>query len=54
VKGPGIEAVENKKEYDDLQMKMNLFYHEVNLHVQKIKLSTIESGQVIICGEREG
>jgi hypothetical protein len=22
--------------------------------VQKIKLSTIESGQVIICGEREG
>uniref|UniRef100_A0A8C7VDQ9 RNA helicase n=1 Tax=Oncorhynchus mykiss TaxID=8022 RepID=A0A8C7VDQ9_ONCMY len=48
VKGPGIEAVENKKEYDDLQMKMNLFYHEVNLHVQKIKLSTIESGQVCV------
>uniref|UniRef100_A0A8C8IWU4 RNA helicase n=1 Tax=Oncorhynchus tshawytscha TaxID=74940 RepID=A0A8C8IWU4_ONCTS len=43
-----IEAVENKKEYDDLQMKMNLFYHEVNLHVQKIKLSTIESGQVCV------
>ncbi|CDQ65338.1 unnamed protein product [Oncorhynchus mykiss] len=29
-------------------MKMNLFYHEVNLHVQKIKLSTIESGQVCV------
>ncbi|XP_038872845.1 putative ATP-dependent RNA helicase TDRD12 [Salvelinus namaycush] len=48
VKGPGIEAVENKKEYDDLQMKMNLFYHEVNLDVQKIKPSTIESGQVCV------
>lgn len=52
VKGPGIEAVENKKKYDDLQMKMNLFYHEVNLDVQKIKPSTIEAGQVIICVER--
>uniref|UniRef100_A0A4W5N9Z9 RNA helicase n=1 Tax=Hucho hucho TaxID=62062 RepID=A0A4W5N9Z9_9TELE len=48
VKGPGIEAVENKKEYDDLQMKMNLFYHEVNLNVQKIKPSTIEVGQVCV------
>lgn len=52
MKGPGIEAVENKKKYDDLQMKMNLFYHEVNLDVQKIKPSTIEAGQVIICVER--
>ncbi|XP_013981048.2 putative ATP-dependent RNA helicase TDRD12 isoform X1 [Salmo salar] len=48
VKGPGIEAVENKKKYDDLQMKMNLFYHEVNLDVQKIKPSTIEAGQVCV------
>uniref|UniRef100_A0A674AVB2 RNA helicase n=1 Tax=Salmo trutta TaxID=8032 RepID=A0A674AVB2_SALTR len=48
VKGPGIEAIENKKKYDDLQMKMNLFYHEVNLDVQKIKPSTIEAGQVCV------
>ncbi|CAB1322821.1 unnamed protein product [Coregonus sp. 'balchen'] len=48
VNGPGIEAVENKKAYDDLQVKMNLFYHEVNLDVQKIKPSTIEAGQVCV------
>ncbi|XP_034143978.1 putative ATP-dependent RNA helicase TDRD12 isoform X2 [Esox lucius] len=44
----GIEGTENKKEYDDLQVKMNLFYHEVNLDVQKVKPSSIEEGQVCV------
>ncbi|XP_066525360.1 putative ATP-dependent RNA helicase TDRD12 isoform X2 [Hoplias malabaricus] len=33
-------------EYEDLQAKMNLFYHDVNLDVQKIKLTALEEGQL--------
>ncbi|KAG9280909.1 putative ATP-dependent RNA helicase TDRD12 isoform X1 [Astyanax mexicanus] len=45
VKGPGMQA-ENPREYEDLQTKMNLFYHDVNLEVQEIKPTTLEEGQL--------
>ncbi|KAL0968592.1 hypothetical protein UPYG_G00268950 [Umbra pygmaea] len=48
VKGTGVEAAKSGKEYDDLQLKMNLFYHGVNLDVRKVKLSSIVEGQVCV------
>lgn len=45
VKGPGAQ-VESPQDYENLQVKMNLFYHNVNLDVQKVKPSSLEKGQV--------
>ncbi|XP_047675813.1 putative ATP-dependent RNA helicase TDRD12 isoform X2 [Tachysurus fulvidraco] len=43
VKGPG-----SSEDYKNLQVKMNLFYHDVNLDVQKVKPSSLEKGQVCV------
>ncbi|KAJ8002842.1 hypothetical protein DPEC_G00163170 [Dallia pectoralis] len=48
VKCQDIEAALNKNEYVDLQVKMNLFYHDVNLDMQKVKPSSVEQGQVCV------
>lgn len=45
VKGPGAET-DSPQDYENLQVKMNLFYHKVNLDVQKVKPSSLEKGQV--------
>ncbi|XP_072527941.1 putative ATP-dependent RNA helicase TDRD12 isoform X2 [Salminus brasiliensis] len=47
VKGPGMQA-ENLPEFENLQTKMNLFYHNVNLDVQKIKPAMLEEGQLCV------
>ncbi|KAL7867851.1 hypothetical protein SRHO_G00092350 [Serrasalmus rhombeus] len=47
VKGPDEQA-ESLHHYENLQAKMNLFYHEVNQDVQKIKPATLEKGQLIV------
>uniref|UniRef100_A0A3B4E274 RNA helicase n=1 Tax=Pygocentrus nattereri TaxID=42514 RepID=A0A3B4E274_PYGNA len=47
VKGPDEQA-ESFHQYENLQAKMNLFYHEVNQDVQKIKPATLEKGQLIV------
>ncbi|XP_072554532.1 putative ATP-dependent RNA helicase TDRD12 isoform X5 [Paramormyrops kingsleyae] len=46
VKGAGV-CVEDQ-EYQKLQVKMNLFYHEVNLDVQKLKPQLLEEGKVCV------
>lgn len=45
MKGPGGKA-ESPQDYGNLQVKMNLFYHKVNLDVQKVKPSSLEKEQV--------
>uniref|UniRef100_A0A4W4GT21 RNA helicase n=1 Tax=Electrophorus electricus TaxID=8005 RepID=A0A4W4GT21_ELEEL len=45
LKGPGLQG---ENEYNDLQVKMNLFYHEVDLDVQKVKPTTLEEGQLCV------
>lgn len=45
MKGPGVQ-VASQKEYDDLQVEMNLYYHDVNLDPQAVKLSSLKKGQV--------
>ncbi|XP_053341877.1 putative ATP-dependent RNA helicase TDRD12 [Clarias gariepinus] len=47
VKRPGVQ-VESPPDYENLQVKMNLFYHSVTLDVQKVKLSSLEKGQVCV------
>ncbi|XP_066568663.1 putative ATP-dependent RNA helicase TDRD12 [Amia ocellicauda] len=47
LKGVGDE-VKNPKEYDDLWVKMNLFYHQVNQDVQKITPTSLEKGQMCV------
>ncbi|KAK2834813.1 hypothetical protein Q7C36_015514 [Tachysurus vachellii] len=42
-KGPG-----SSQDYKNLQVKMNLFYHNVNLDVKKVKPSSLEKGQVCV------
>uniref|UniRef100_A0AAR2JQH6 RNA helicase n=1 Tax=Pygocentrus nattereri TaxID=42514 RepID=A0AAR2JQH6_PYGNA len=42
------EQAESFHQYENLQAKMNLFYHEVNQDVQKIKPATLEKGQLIV------
>ncbi|KAI4902699.1 hypothetical protein NFI96_028973 [Prochilodus magdalenae] len=39
---------ESPFEYEDLQAKMNIFYHEVNLDLQKLKPATLEEGQLCV------
>ncbi|XP_048829648.1 putative ATP-dependent RNA helicase TDRD12 isoform X2 [Brienomyrus brachyistius] len=46
VKGAGV-CVEDQ-EYEKLKVKMNLFYHDVNLDVQKLKPPLLEEGQVCV------
>ncbi|XP_034163027.2 putative ATP-dependent RNA helicase TDRD12 isoform X1 [Pangasianodon hypophthalmus] len=47
VKGPGVQ-VGGPQDYETLQVKMNLFYHKVNLDVQKVKPLSLEKGQVCV------
>lgn len=46
MKGPGVQ-VASQKEYDDLQLEMNLYYHDVNLDLQSVKPPYLKKGQVI-------
>lgn len=45
MKGPGVHA-KSPQDYENLQVKMNLFYNKVNLDLQKLKPSSLEKGQV--------
>lgn len=45
MKGPGVQ-VGSQKDYDNLQMEMNLFFHDVNLDPQSVKPSSLKKGQV--------
>ncbi|XP_076863509.1 putative ATP-dependent RNA helicase TDRD12 isoform X2 [Brachyhypopomus gauderio] len=47
LKGPGVQG-DSPEQYDDLHVKMNLFYHEVDLDVQKVKPTTLEEEQVCV------
>ncbi|XP_034540637.1 uncharacterized protein tdrd12 isoform X2 [Notolabrus celidotus] len=47
VQGPGGDAV-TAGQYDTLQVQMNLFYHDVTQDLQKLKLTSIEEGQVCV------
>ncbi|KAK3526224.1 hypothetical protein QTP70_017778, partial [Hemibagrus guttatus] len=47
VKGPGMKA-ESPQDYKNLQVKMNLFYHSINLDVQNVKPSSLVKGQVCV------
>ncbi|XP_067091248.1 putative ATP-dependent RNA helicase TDRD12 [Osmerus mordax] len=47
VKGPGI-PIESPKEYGELQVNMNLYYHAVNQDIQKIKPTSLAEGQVCV------
>ncbi|KAJ8407914.1 hypothetical protein AAFF_G00269580 [Aldrovandia affinis] len=47
LKGAGLQ-VESPKEYENLQVRMNLFYHEVSLDVQKIMLQSLAEQQVCV------
>ncbi|XP_062317020.1 putative ATP-dependent RNA helicase TDRD12 [Osmerus eperlanus] len=47
VKGPGI-PIESPKEYGELQVNMNLYYHAVNQDIQKIKPTSLAAGQVCV------
>ncbi|KPP73036.1 tudor domain-containing protein 12-like, partial [Scleropages formosus] len=44
VKGAGV-CVEDPKEYEELHIQMNLFYHKVNLDIEKMRLPSLEEGQ---------
>lgn len=45
VDGPGVQA-RSPQDYGNLQVKMNLFYRKVNLDVQNVKPSSLQTGQV--------
>ena len=47
MKGRGIPN-ESPKEYGELQVNMNLYYHAVNQDVKQIKPTSLAEGQVII------
>ncbi|XP_043083443.1 putative ATP-dependent RNA helicase TDRD12 [Puntigrus tetrazona] len=47
LKGPGVPP-DIPEEYEDLRVKMNLFYHEVDLDVQKLKPSELKEGLVCV------
>ncbi|XP_036391490.1 putative ATP-dependent RNA helicase TDRD12 [Megalops cyprinoides] len=47
VKGAGLQ-LNGPKEYENLQVEMNLFYHEFNLDNQKIKLPSLTEDQVCV------
>uniref|UniRef100_A0A8C9VUU9 RNA helicase n=1 Tax=Scleropages formosus TaxID=113540 RepID=A0A8C9VUU9_SCLFO len=47
VKGAGV-CVEDPKEYEELHIQMNLFYHKVNLDIEKMRLPSLEEGQVCV------
>ncbi|XP_053496879.1 putative ATP-dependent RNA helicase TDRD12 [Ictalurus furcatus] len=47
VKGPGVHA-KSPQDYENLQVKMNLFYNKLNLDVQKLKPSSLKKGQVCV------
>ncbi|XP_051739490.1 putative ATP-dependent RNA helicase TDRD12 isoform X1 [Ctenopharyngodon idella] len=47
LKGPGIQP-DNPEEYEQLRLKMNLFYHEVDLDVQKLKPAELKEGLVCV------
>ncbi|KAL1247878.1 hypothetical protein QQF64_023254 [Cirrhinus molitorella] len=47
LKGPGIQP-DIPEEYDNLRVKMNLFYHEVDLDVQKLKPAELKEGLVCV------
>ncbi|XP_017340230.2 putative ATP-dependent RNA helicase TDRD12 [Ictalurus punctatus] len=47
VKGPGVHA-KSPQDYENLQVKMNLFYNKVNLDLQKLKPSSLEKGQMCV------
>lgn len=45
LKGSGIQP-DSSEEYDNLSVKMNLFYHEFDLDVQKLKPAELKEGLV--------
>ncbi|RXN34693.1 ATP-dependent RNA helicase TDRD12 [Labeo rohita] len=47
LKGPGVQP-DSPEEYENLKVKMNLFYHEVNLDVQKLKPAELKEGLVCV------
>ncbi|XP_061078515.1 putative ATP-dependent RNA helicase TDRD12 [Conger conger] len=47
VKGDGLK-VSSPREYEDLHVRMNLFYHDVNLDVQKIRPPSLAERQVCV------
>lgn len=47
LKGPGIQP-DSPEEYNTLKVKMNLFYHEFDLDVQKLKPAELKEGLVNI------
>lgn len=47
--GPGIQP-DSPEEYEQLRVKMNLFYHEVDLDVQKLKPAELKEGLVCHVG----
>ncbi|XP_073687782.1 putative ATP-dependent RNA helicase TDRD12 [Garra rufa] len=47
LKGPGVQP-DNPEEYESLKVKMNLFYHEVDLDVQKLKPAELKEGLVCV------
>ncbi|KAI7811614.1 putative ATP-dependent RNA helicase TDRD12-like [Triplophysa rosa] len=47
LKGPGIHP-DSPEEYDNLRVKMNLFYHEFDLDVQKLKPAELKEGLVCV------
>ncbi|XP_051975326.1 putative ATP-dependent RNA helicase TDRD12 [Xyrauchen texanus] len=47
LKGPSIQP-DNPEQYENLTVKMNLFYHEVDLDVQKIKPTELKEGLVCV------
>ncbi|KAF7702010.1 hypothetical protein HF521_001293 [Silurus meridionalis] len=47
VKGQGVQ-VNNPQDYENLHVKMNFFYHKVDLDVKKLKPSSLEKEQVCV------
>ncbi|XP_064168547.1 putative ATP-dependent RNA helicase TDRD12 isoform X2 [Anguilla rostrata] len=47
VKGAGLK-IQSPQEYENLHVKMNLFYHDVNLDVQKIRPPSLAERQVCV------
>ncbi|XP_029908910.1 putative ATP-dependent RNA helicase TDRD12 isoform X2 [Myripristis murdjan] len=41
-------SVQSAGQYDDLQVRMNLFYHDVSLDVKRLKPSPLQEGQVCV------
>ncbi|XP_059402519.1 putative ATP-dependent RNA helicase TDRD12 [Carassius carassius] len=47
LKGPGIQP-DSPEDYENLRVKMNLFYHDVDLDVQKLKPAELKEGLVCV------